>query len=76
MVQCGKLNVGISPMAGNGTPKPRENLPAVTAAHLCEVVRMFLKAFKQRPDGELLMLQLKGFHTGGSSDFRTLSLSL
>lgn len=77
MVQSGKLNVGVSPMAENGTPKPRENLPAVTAAHLCEVVRgLFLKAFKQRPDRELLMLQQKGFRTGWSSDLRTLSLSL
>lgn len=77
MVRSGKLNVGISPTAESGTPEPRENLPAVTAAHLCEVVRgLFLKAFKQRSDRELLRLQQKGFHTGWSGDLRTLALSL
>lgn len=62
-------------MAEKSRLKPRKNLPAVTAAHLCEVVRgLFMKAFKQRPDGELLMLQQKGFYTGWSSDLRVLSL--
>lgn len=65
MVQGGKLKVGIRPMAENSKLNPRKSLPAVIAAHLCEVVRdLFLKAFKQRLGGELLMLQQNGFYTG------------
>ena len=48
---------------------------AVTAAHLCEVMRgLRLKAFKQRPDGELLTLQQKGVYPRWGSDLRALSL--
>lgn len=65
MVQGGKLKVGIRSMAENSKLNPRKSLPAVIAAHLCEVVRgLFLKAFKQRLGGELLMLQQNGFYTG------------
>lgn len=65
MVQGGRLKVNIRPVAENSRLKPRKNLSAVTVALLCEVMRgLFLKAFKQRPDGVLLMLQQKGFCTG------------
>lgn len=39
-------------MAENSRLKSRKNLSEVTVALLCKVMRdLFLKAFKQRPDG-------------------------